>query len=72
LVALDKAVGPANLLVCAACLGLLDLETALGICIRCKICKRFDNEQARLCPGGVCKTVPAPGARPGCPGVAHA
>lgn len=72
LAAPDNVVGPLNLLVCAACLVRLFFETALGICCGCRVCKRFDNEQARPCPGGVCEIVPAPGAGPGCPGVAHA
>jgi hypothetical protein len=72
LVALDKAVGPVNLLVCAACLRLHFFEPALGICMGCKTHERFNEQQARLCPGGVRKTGPAPRAGPGCPGVAHA
>lgn len=69
--ALDDVVGPLDLLVGAACRVLLFFETAFRICIGCKVCKRFNKEQARLCPG-VCGTVPAPGAGTGCHGVAHA
>jgi hypothetical protein len=54
LVVVRQVVGPANILVCAACLVLLFFESAFGICIGCKVYNLFNREQARLCPGGVC------------------
>ena len=54
LVVLQQVVGPANILVCAACLVLLFFESAFGICIGCKVYNLFNREQAQLCPGGVC------------------
>jgi hypothetical protein len=37
LVVVQQVVGPANILVCAACLVLLFFESAFGICIGCKV-----------------------------------
>ena len=54
LVVVRQVVGPANILVCAACLVLLFFESAFGICIGCKVYNLFNREQAQLCPGGVC------------------
>ena len=54
LIVVRQVVGPANILVCAACLVLLFFESAFGICIGCKAYNLFNREQARLCPGGVC------------------
>jgi hypothetical protein len=62
LVVIKHVVGPVNLIVCAACLVLLFFESAFGICIGCKVYNAFNQEQARLCPGGVCDFEPAPGA----------
>src|SRR5512140_2821515 len=53
-VVVRQVVGPANILVCAACLVLLFFESAFGICIGCKVYNLFNREQAQLCPGGVC------------------
>ncbi len=54
LVVVRQVVGPANILVCAACLVLLFFESAFGICIGCKVYNLFNRQQAQLCPGGVC------------------
>ena len=54
LVVVRQVVGPANILVCAACLVLLFFESAFGICIGCKVYNLFNREKAQLCPGGVC------------------
>lgn len=56
-------IGPANMLVCAACLILMFFETSFGICIGCKLYNALNKEKAQLCPGGVCGVdfAPAPG-----------
>lgn len=51
LVVIKHVIGPINLIVCAACLVLLFFETALGICIGCKIYNWFHKDKAHLCPG---------------------
>ena len=58
LMVLNNVIGPINLIVCTACLTLLFFESAFGICIGCKIYNLFNNEKARLCPGGVCEVPP--------------
>ncbi|MFM8864131.1 MAG: DUF4395 domain-containing protein, partial [Limnohabitans sp.] len=63
LVVLRGVIGPINLLVCGTCLLLLFFESAFGICIGCWIYNRFNVEQARLCPGGVCEFEPDPAWR---------
>jgi Domain of unknown function (DUF4395) len=63
LVVLNNVIGPINLIVCSACLVLMFFETAFGICIGCKVYNLFNEEQAQLCPGGVCEVndvTPAP------------
>jgi hypothetical protein len=61
LVVINNLIGPLNLVVCAACLVLLFFEAAFGICIGCKVYNLFKEEQAQLCPGGVCEVGPASG-----------
>jgi hypothetical protein len=63
LVVIKGVVGPANILVCGACLILMFFETSFGICIGCKVYNAFNKEKAQLCPGGVCGVdfSPAPG-----------
>lgn len=55
LVVLKHVIGPVNLVVCVSCLTLLFFETAFGICVGCKIYNLFNNDNARLCPGGICE-----------------
>lgn len=55
LVVLNQMMGPVNLLVCSTCLILLFFETAFGICIGCKLYNLFNQDKARLCPGGACE-----------------
>jgi hypothetical protein len=62
LVVLNNAIGPINLIVCAACLTLLFFETAFGICIGCKLYNLFSRGNAELCPGGVCEVPPIKGS----------
>jgi len=62
LVVIKHVIGPINLFVCAACLVLLFFESAFGNCIGCKVYSWFHQEQAQLCPGGVCEFEPAPHA----------
>lgn len=62
LVVLNKVLGPVNLMVCALCLILLFFEAAFGICIGCKLYNFFNQEKARLCPGGVCELPPGQGS----------
>ena len=54
LMVIHQVVGPINLLVCAACLLLLFLEAAFGICLGCKVYNAFNQDKAQLCPGGTC------------------
>lgn len=63
LVVIKGVVGPANILVCGACLILMFFETSFGICIGCKVYNAFNKQKAQLCPGGVCGVdfAPAPG-----------
>jgi hypothetical protein len=42
-------------LICLSCLVFLYFETAFGICIACKFYNWFHKDQARHCPGNVCK-----------------
>lgn len=65
LVVIKQVVGPANVLVCAACLVLMFFETAFGICIGCWLYNRLHQQQAQLCPGGACELPPEPRLRPG-------
>lgn len=58
LVVLHRMIGPANLLVCSACLTLMFFEAAFGICLGCKIYNLFNREKAQLCPGGACEMPP--------------
>jgi hypothetical protein len=51
-------IGPANLLVCSACLTLMFFEAAFGICLGCKVYNLFNEEKAQLCPGGACDLLP--------------
>lgn len=60
LIVIRQVVGPANLLVCAACITLMLFESAFGICLGCKLYNLFGKTPAQLCPGGVCE---APVAR---------
>jgi hypothetical protein len=62
LVVINNVIGPINLIVCSTCLVLLFFESAFGICIGCKIYNLFSQQQAQLCPGGVCEYQPASGA----------
>jgi hypothetical protein len=62
LVVIKHVIGPINLIVCAACLVLLFFEAAFGICIGCKVYNAFNQNQAQLCPGGICEYEAAPGA----------
>jgi len=58
LMVLNRYMGPANMLICGACLLLMFFETAFGICLGCRLYNVFHREKAQLCPGGVCE-VPA-------------
>lgn len=58
LMVFNRYMGPANMLICGACLLLMFFETAFGICLGCKLYNVFNREKAQLCPGGVCE-VPA-------------
>jgi hypothetical protein len=50
---------PISGLLCLVCLVFLFCETALGICIGCKVYALVTREKPELCPGEVCE----PGAR---------
>ncbi len=58
LMVINQVIGPINMLVCGSCLVLMFFESALGICLGCKLYTLFNREPAQLCPGGAC-TVPA-------------
>jgi len=57
LVVLNNIRGPANILTCALCLGLLFFEAVFGICAGCKVYNFFHKEKARYCPGDSCNLV---------------
>lgn len=40
---------------CMTCLVLLYFEAVFGICIGCKIYNKFNKDEAKYCPGGVCE-----------------
>jgi len=40
---------------CMTCLVLLYFEAVFGICLGCKIYNKFNKDEAKYCPGGVCK-----------------
>jgi hypothetical protein len=65
LVVIEGVVGPANMLVCGACLLLMFFETAFGICLGCKVYNLFNATKARLCPGAACEADIPPGERIG-------
>lgn len=47
------------LTLCGACLTLLFLESAFGICVGCALQRRFGRTPPQLCPGGSCTTPPS-------------
>lgn len=55
LMVFNRYMGPANMLICGACLTLMFFETAFGICLGCKLYNLFNKQKAQLCPGGVCE-----------------
>lgn len=60
LVVVRQVVGPVNLLVCAVCLTLMFFETAIGICIGCKLHAWITRTAPQACPGGVCAAASDP------------
>ncbi len=40
---------------CMTCLVLLYFESVFGICLGCKIYTKFNKNEAKYCPGGVCE-----------------
>ncbi|MDQ7083435.1 MAG: DUF4395 domain-containing protein [Sulfurovum sp.] len=40
---------------CITCLFLLYFESVFGICLGCKIYNKFNKDEAKYCPGGVCE-----------------
>jgi hypothetical protein len=54
LVVLNNIRGPANILTCALCLGLLFFEAVFGICAGCKVYNLFHKGGAQYCPGESC------------------
>jgi len=54
LVVLNNIRGPANILTCALCLGLLFFEAVFGICVGCKVYNVFHKGGAKHCPGDSC------------------
>ena len=61
LVVINNVIGPINLIICSICLLLLFFEAAFGICLGCMVYNLF-NENAELCPGGICEWTPEPGS----------
>ena len=49
--------GPISFYICMTCLTLLFLETSFGICVGCKLYNLFNEEKAKLCPGGACEII---------------
>lgn len=43
---------------CSACVGLLFIESAFGICVGCELQRRFSRQKPRLCAGDTCTYVP--------------
>lgn len=58
LMVINRYMGPANMLICGACLTLMFFESAFGICLGCKLYNLFNKDKALLCPGGVCEVPP--------------
>jgi hypothetical protein len=54
LIVLNDIRGPANIITCALCLGLLFFESVFGICVGCKVYNLFHKEKAKHCPGESC------------------
>ena len=44
-----------TLALCSACLAILFLETAFGICVGCALQARFSSTPPQHCPGGTCE-----------------
>ena len=42
-------------LICMTCLILLYFEAVFGICLGCKIYNKFNKDEVKYCPGGVCE-----------------
>jgi hypothetical protein len=40
---------------CITCLTLLYFESVFGLCLGCKIYNKFNKDEAKYCPGGVCE-----------------
>jgi hypothetical protein len=64
LLVVQQMIGPVNILVCAICLTFMFFESALGICIGCKIYEWVVRKPPELCPGGVCAFDPDPKVQP--------
>lgn len=69
LIVLHDVIGPLNLLICATCLTLLFFESALGICLACRLYDAVFAKRARYCPGDACALdAPHPSQRVGLAG----
>jgi hypothetical protein len=69
LIVLHDVIGPLNLLICATCLTLLFFESALGICLACRLYDAVFEKRARYCPGDACATdAPHPSQKVGVAG----
>ncbi len=44
-----------KVLICVLCLALLFMESALSICVGCKLYTMFTSKKAQHCPGGSCE-----------------
>lgn len=50
--------GSVTLGLCGVCLGLLFLESSLGICVGCELHRAFAKQKPELCPGDTCNYTP--------------
>lgn len=50
--------GAVVLALCGACLTLLFLESAFGICVGCELHRAFAKQKPQLCPGDTCNYTP--------------
>ena len=64
LLVVQQFIGPVNLLICAICLTFMFSESALGICIGCKMYEWVVRKPPEMCPGGVCTFEPDPAVQP--------
>lgn len=58
LIIIQNYIGLINAIICLICLIFLFAESALGICMGCRIYNLSHKNKAKMCPGGVCEFNP--------------